>query len=316
MRLLDPATLNSIAFRWDTEQQQFVETTLGALSFSVMDLGAMHGAILVERLRTFGGQIRQWNEHADRLSLGARALGVPLPWDSQELRVSCERLIARNREQVQGSLVRGMSRDMSVVILVSPGNAELGLGQCNTMLHVLPLPWERLRTWYTQGTRLRQSPWMNGAGQCWPAELKARSRLNYFLSDRLNPGEELASLGLLGTAQGTVADTSVANVVLVTRDGDWITPSAEDVLAGTSLRFSQRLLADHGLDLEYRDIEFDELADATEVLLVGNSGCVWHAQSLDGLRIADGLPGIGCRQLQRWWCERIGFDWLEDALRA
>jgi branched-chain amino acid aminotransferase len=183
------------------------------------------------------------------------------------------------------------------------------------MLHLQALPWSRLHTWHAQGTHLVRAPWESVAGRAWPAFTKSRSRLNYYLSDRHASEHGSDALALLSTANGSVADTSVANIVVLCRNGELATPKESDVLQGTSLTFVAGLLQRHGQRLVFRDIAFEELLSAREVWLTGNSGCLWHACSLDGHSIGTGKRGPECERMQRLWIDTIGFDWREQSLR-
>ncbi|MFN9465087.1 MAG: hypothetical protein ACK6B2_17920, partial [Planctomycetota bacterium] len=84
---------------------------------------------------------------------------------------------------------------------------------------------------------------------------------------------------------------------------------------GTSLDQIEKMLQDAGKSILFRDVLFEELYDAAEVLLVGNTGCIWHASSIQRRNIADTNPGPLCLQLQKRWCEAIGFDWKSQAIR-
>lgn len=184
------------------------------------------------------------------------------------------------------------------------------------MLHLQALPWRRLRAWHQQGTHLARAPWESVAGRAWPASTKSRSRLNYYLSDRHAAEHGRDALALLSTAKGSIADTSVANVVVLHCNGELATPKESDVLHGTSLSFLLELLQGQGQKVVFRDIAFEELTAAREVWLTGNTGCLWHASSFDGHPIGTGHRGPECEHIQRLWIDAIGFDWREQSLSA
>ncbi len=290
------------------------------MTWSVFDIGPMHGAILVERLRTFGGKALSPQPHLQRLKHGLKTLGICAQPLVSMLPEAIDRLVESNR-----SVVR-YQPDASIVLLVAPGlsadaslpspsNPQSGISippMC--MLHLQALPWNRLRTLHAYGTRLVRAPWESVAGRAWPAITKSRSRLNYYLSDRHAAEHGSDAIALLSTANGSVADTSVANVVVLCHNGELATPKESDVLQGTSLRFLEGLLQRHGQRLVFRDIAFEELLSAREVWLTGNSGCLWHACSLDGHPIGTGQRGPKCEQIQRHWIDTIDFDWREQSL--
>jgi branched-subunit amino acid aminotransferase/4-amino-4-deoxychorismate lyase len=119
---------------------------------------------------------------------------------------------------------------------------------------------------------------------------------------------------LLRTVTGSIADTSVANVLMITSEDEWVSPSPDSVMIGTSLRWCESILAETNTPIAFRDISIEELKNAREVLLVGNTACVWHASELDGSPIGDGVAGERCRWLQQSWIQRCGFDWLSQGI--
>jgi len=299
--------LDSCALRWDEQRQQFVEQALRDLTWSALDVGVQFGAVLVERLRTFGGRLPPaLGLHRERLQRGMEALGVRLSFSLGAWEQELERLLNVNRQLLNEQL------DCSLVTTVSPGSPELGVHEGTCMMYLQPLPWERMRAWLSAGTELYTSGYCSGAGDCWPASIKSRSRLSYYLADRSVRGGALA---LLQTRAGNVSDTSVANLVVSTRGGGLVSPKRDQIVYGTSLQWVEQLLAERHEAIEFRDVAWGELQEARELILVGNSGCLWHARSLDDQVIGEGVAGPICCGLREAWIQRIGFDWYRQAFQ-
>jgi len=275
-----------------------------------MDYGTLMGAIVVERMRTYGGLLHDWSAHWKRMLLGCEALGIRLPWDQQDFGQALQQLLAANRALQQSE------PDLSVVALASPGNPEFGLGNLTFALHLLPIPWKRLRSWYECGTPMVSSEWTTGAGSSWPAPIKVRNRLAYYLADRDAWTGTTDGLGIVRTANGSVGDTSIANLLMINKWDQWVSPSPESVLLGTSLQLCASLLEREGISIAYQDISLDELRAAKEVILVGNTPCAWHARTVDDHPIGDANAGPKCRWLQQLWIQHLGFDWLSQGLRG
>ena len=309
---MDPVLLNSVGLRWNHTTGQYDALPYEALAWPVHDLGPTHGAFVVERLRTFGGKSPSHSAHWERLARGLEMLGLHSPHRIDSSRIDSIRAAVEQLCHLNADWIRNQ-RDTSIVVVVSPGSHMMD-PTFESILHLQPLPWKRLRSWYEVGTPLISSPWETGAGHCWPASTKSRSRLNYYLADRNAMASSDQALGLLRTHCGSVGDTSVANLILVTSDGDLVSPLPEDVLIGTSLLRLTQLLQERDQRILFRDIRLEELQTAREVWLTGNSGCLWHASSIDGQRIGDGSVGPLCRQWQKKWIESVGFDWLSQGL--
>jgi branched-chain amino acid aminotransferase len=312
-----PALLDSIAFCWNPSSQTFEETIAGSLTLSAFDLGTLFGAILVERIRTFGGKAVDFKRNLSRLEKGASVFGILEPVIWEKIRLAVPDLIAANQ------LVVERAEDVSVVIAMTPGAPQSNgprLGP-TCFLHIDSIPFSRLSQWYQKGTPLRSVTNTAVPNACWPTSIKTRSRLPYYLSDVSIQHVPDYPLALLSTLSGHVADTAVANVVLLKQDGRMVSPSREHVLQGCSLGTLSELLEELDQGIEYRDVEWHELKNAREVILVGTAGCVWNASSLDGVPIGidrhttiDETQSI-TKRLQSAWINRVGFDFVEQAIR-
>jgi branched-subunit amino acid aminotransferase/4-amino-4-deoxychorismate lyase len=275
-----------------------------------MDYGTLYGAIVVERLRTFGGRLPDWRAHWERMQLGCRTLGIGPTCGSEAFGDALQRILDANQNS------EAIAPDVSLVAVATPGNPHFGLGECTLFLHLQQIPWARLHAWYHRGASLVSSSYATGAGTSWPAPIKVRNRLAYYLADREASSDDVRRLGLLRTENGSVADTSISNILVISSEGQWVSPTPNSVMLGTSLRVCESLLADENRAISFRDISFEELRLAKEVILVGNTPCVWHASEIDSQSIGDGSVGPNCQWLQKRWVEHCGFDWLSQGKDA
>lgn len=299
--------LSSYALRWNSSVKAFEMVQFDQLAFPASNLGSMHGATLVERVRTFGRKIPDIKLHKDRLHAGLKALGIQGSSFMVQIDSALEQLIASS------ATLLNQESDASLCIVVTPGDYYSGT-QLQGFIHWLPIPWNKLASWYQSGTTLVRVQYASGAGECWPANIKTRSRLNYFLADQDAQKRFDGSLALLCTSRGMVADTSAANVLIVDQQSNIWSPRSQDILDGTSLKTTQDLLVTLGKEIQFRDILFEEISQASEVLLVGNTGCLWHASHFQRRVIGLGTPGPICLSLQKLWCQSIGFDWKSQAI--
>jgi branched-chain amino acid aminotransferase len=299
---LNDAFRNSHALRWNAASDCFEEQPYHRLSWDVDDQGTLFGAILVERFRTFAGRLIEVQDRIDRIRHGASVLGFHPQFLIDDFHKHCDRLLVANRELLASS------GDLSVVILMSPG--KQGLVTC--MLHVSPLPFDKLAHWYQHGTSLVSTPFTTVASSSWPTSIKTRSRLPYLLSDRqglVNPFD----LPLLTTPSGTIADTAVSNILIVDEHGFLFTPPSQDVLFGCSLKLAIRLLGQQGLEVVQRDLRMKDLVVASEVILTGSSGGVWRASSIDGMPLGQGSSWTILNQLTTAWNDHVGLDLSQQA---
>ena len=282
------------------------------LSWSVLDAGTLYGAILVERIRSYDQRLLDLSDHSARLFRGARTLGIDLSSTSFDMQSSANRLVSLNRDLVQ------QHGDVSLVLLLSPGEPSLRGGERKgptLMMHLGPLPFAKLDQWYTHGVDLFLGSQQVVPNDCWPSHIKSRSRLPYYLSDCLGAPQEANSLAILTTAKGCLADTSVANVLIVDGSGQIISPKKEDILIGCTLLALERLLLKRGVRIQFQDILPDVLREAKEVILTGSNGGVWFGRSFEGLPIGNGELGEHAKRAIEIWKEYVAFDYVAQAAK-
>ena len=293
------------------------------IAWSLTDWGPMHGAILVERLRTFATHPFHVEEHVQRMAWGAKALhwiDDDQRWEHwlfqnhptfSSLALVTQALLDRNRDLLL------QESDVGIVWLISPGD---GGWEHRTpvspswIAHLVPLPWRRLDQFYRHGSPLVLSPVRNVSNQSWPIQVKSRNRLHYYLADRLATQQQDAVPLLLNEA-GLVTESSIANVLMVDNQGRLVSPVAADVLAGVSMAFLKQLA--HSLHIECleRDITWQDLESAEEILLAGTTAGVWRGASIEGRLISDGQAGPVLQQLQAAWKRHVALDFEEQAAK-
>ena len=310
---MQPSSLHdSIALRSDHASQRFEAVPLQQLSWSLHDVGTTHGAILVERFRTYGSKLIDLSDYHSRLEFGANQLGIFLPTEVADLTNSAVRLLELNASCLPNK------RDVSVVVLISPGvpSPEYPLGSRPTcMMHLAELPFAKLHDWYQNGTDLSLVPHRVVPTDCWPSQMKTRSRLPYLLSDAAVSSVNPKSLALLMTTKGTIADTSVANLLMIDKSSKIVSPPKEDMLVGCTLRSIEKLLNRLDIAITYRDIDPAELHEASEIVLTGSSGGIWFASSIDGRRIGRDSTRPRYHQLKELWKDYVGIDFVAQAAR-
>jgi branched-subunit amino acid aminotransferase/4-amino-4-deoxychorismate lyase len=283
-------------------------------ALSVYDSGFMLGITVAEQLRTFGGKLFQLDRHLDRLARSLAIVGVDAGLTRGEIVEIATELAAQNRKLLDPD------DDLGLTIFVTPGPhpafADLARRHGPAVgIHTQPLPFAAWAAKYDTGdslvvTSVRQVP-----VACWPAELKCRSRMHYYLADREARERDAGARALLIDERGFVTEASTANLLVYYERDGLVTPPREHVLPGISMAVVRELAAGLGIGFVERDLTADEVAAAEEVLLCSTSPCVWAVTRLDGRTIARGRPGPICRRLQAAWSELVGLDIVAQAKR-
>lgn len=235
--------------------------------FSPDDLGIVWGAMITDRLRTFGGKLFQLREHLERFVESCKLAHVPLSLTIEDLAELCENLLADNIYKA------GKSMEFSYLFLASPGavpHFPHGHTVLNPTLMVLvtPLDSKRVAGIHEKGIKLSSC---HGSLGCSP-HIKHRSRLPWWVALRetleAHPGFEPLYI-TEGEAPG-VLETSSASIAAVI-DGTVVTPAAKDVLAGTAITAVKALCEKEGIPFSQRTLPLAELSKATEVFAMNST---------------------------------------------
>jgi len=275
---------------------------------SVDDPGLMHGAILVERMRTYRGIPFLQASHIARMKHGARYL----EWDLEShLADWITQLLEKNRQWVatQGG-------EVGIAVLGFPPITQDSNSRSRLLLHLTPLPWHNLSHWYQQGMSLWFSDIRATDHGTWPVWLKSRSRLNYYHADRQVHLAGRDGVALLAQADGMVADTSIANLLVCTEHGSWVTPSWDAGVIGITLLWILERSREMGQCISVEPVSRGTLERARELWLCGTTAGLCHVSALQGRPCP--LPAKDSRmwEFRQNWFDWVGTNYIADAFRV
>lgn len=283
------------------------------MAIPVTDAGFSLGTTVTEQLRTFGGKLFQLDQHLLRLQRSLDIVGLKPVESLSQLAEIATNLVYQNYQLL------APGDDLGLSLFVTPGglprfhNGAQGL-PCVGM-HTFPLPFQLWDNKYLQGQSLIVTEIKEVSPQSWPTELKCRSRMHYYLADKAASRLEPGSRAILLDANGCVIEASTANILLYHSKKGFFSPPGEVALPGISLRFLQTLAADLGIDWNHRFIVPEEVTQADEIFLTSTPFCLLPVTSFNGNAIHGGCPGPMFTQLAQTWSHRIGFDFIEQAIR-
>ena len=152
-------------------------------------------------------------------------------------------------------------------------------------------------------------------GNCWPPELKCRSRMHYYLADRQARFRYPGSRALMLDQDGFVVETTTANIVLYETDRGLVTPPAHKILPGISMAVLEDLAEDLDIACSHRDLTPADVLGAAEVFLTSTSPCLLPVVELNGEPIGQGKPGPMAARFLKAWSGLVGLDIVEQARR-
>src|SRR5688572_6334608 len=184
----------------------------------VTDAGFVLGVTVAEQLRTFRGKLFRLDRHLQRLAHSLEIVGIDPGLSLDELGRTATDLAAQNHRLMDPA------DDLGLSIFVTPGayvtfETTVARSGPTVGMHTYPLPFHLWHDKYAGGQSLVITDVLQVPAACWPAELKCRSRMHYYLADKQAREIEPGSRALLLDASGQVVEASTANL-LVYRAGE------------------------------------------------------------------------------------------------
>lgn len=281
------------------------------LHVPVTDLGFMQGVTVAEQLRTFAGKLFRLESHLQRLARSLEIVSVDLPDGVAPLAEAATHLAAHNHALLEPG------DDLGLSIFVTPGDyATFGTASGpRVAMHTYPVPFQMWADKYDGGQWLAVPAVRQVPTTCWPAELKCRSRMHYYLADREAARKVPGSRALILDQDDSVLEATTANIVVHFAGEGIVSPPTDSILPGISVSFLRQMAGHLNIDFTERVLRLDDLLRADEVLLTSTSPCVLPVVGCDATKIGDGVPGPVFRQLIAAWSEHVGVDVIEQARR-
>ena len=292
-----------------SQPQAFLNGRFIPLSDAVLpvyDAGFVLGATVSEQLRTFGGRLFRLEEHLARLANSLRIVGVTPKLSLEQLGEAAQQLVARNHPLLAAG------DDLGLSMFITPGpypTLSGGAASGPTVgLHTYPLPFSLWADKYQRGECLAVTDIEQVSDRSWPAELKCRSRMHYYLADQRARAMQPPARALLVDERGNACETSTANLLLYVRGTGLVSPPRVSILPGITLAATVELAAAEGISCLERDIKPADVSAADEVLLTSTPNCLLPVTRFNGVPIAAGDPGPVFERLLRAWSGLAGLD--------
>ena len=278
------------------------------------DAGFVLGVTVAEQLRTFGGKLFRLDRHLQRLSHSLEIVGIDPGVPLAELGRGAEEMADRNHRLLDPD------DDLGLSIFVTPGpyatfDTVAPRSGPTVGIHTYPLPFHLWHDKYEAGQSLVVTDVMQVPSACWPAELKCRSRMHYYLADKKARQVEPGARALLLDASGQVVEASTANVLIFRANEGLISPPREAILPGVSVAVLAELAAGMKIPFVHRRLDPADIAAAGEVMLCSTSPCVWPVTRFSGQPIGNGRCGPVVKELLKKWSQLVGVEVAAQAAR-
>lgn len=276
------------------------------VSLPPYDAGFVQGTTVGEQLRTFGGRLYRLDEHLRRLSNSLEIVGVTPPVTLGTVGEISRSLASHNHRLLAAG------DDLGLSILITPGVYSAfacgARGGPTVIINTYPVAFDLFAANYDRGQALVVTDVRQVPADCWPVELKCRSRMHYYLADREARRREPGARALLLDHEGFVTEASTANVVAYFANEGLVSPPKEKILPGISVAALAQIADQLGIPFSERPLRAADLAAADELYLTSTSPCLIPCTQLDGNPIGSGHPGPVFQQLLEAWSRHVQVD--------
>ncbi len=284
------------------------------LTVSAFDIGFVQGVTVVEQLRTFGHKLFRFDQHMDRFEHSLEIVGIETGLDRIQWRAIAEQLVQRNAAKIAAN------DDWAIGLWATPGTiSQLPPRSIQPTIcgYARPIDFAGFHQLYRSGEHLVIAETRQTSPLNWPAELKCRSRMHYYLADQQACQKVPRARALMLDLEGFVCEATTANILIQFANEGLVTPRSNKALPGISLAMIRDLASELKVPLVQRDILPEELLSADEIMLCSTSPCIWPVTHLNsqpvGLGKQRGKPGELFQQLIAAWSQSVGIDIIAQA---
>jgi len=261
------------------------------ISINHQDLGFQRGYGIMDAMKTVNGVPFLIKEHFERLEEGLGALNLQVSINLQQFKEIVDELLAKN----------SCDRDVAIKTVVTGGKSSNGFDMdgeptvlitLNSLANVTPN-----KQLYKTGAKIisvefqRQLP-----------TVKTTNYITALQHQKVKKKNE--ALDILYYNKEIVLEGSTSNIFIV--KGDEIITPVKNILLGVTRNFVIKLLKEHNIIVEEREIKLRELLEADEIFSTGTFKDILPIVKVDNIAIGDGAVGRKTEQ---------GIKLLKSAMR-
>lgn len=264
---------------------------------SVFDRGFLYGDSVYEVTMTKNGIPFMMEAHLDRLESSASKIGLPLPFNRDEI-----------TKQVINTIKELGSTKCYVRIVCTRGEGEITLDptadQVGNFILITKELSEYPRHWYEKGVWMVISDVVRNHQRSTDPSVKSGNYLNNVLA--MGEAKSAGAFdAIMLNHEGMVSEGTTSNIWMV-KDGTFITPPLDAGLLGGITR--QSLLdmgRKNGLKMLEENISPEQIKSADEVFLTSTTKEIVPIVKIDDQIIGNGQPGVNTRKLHSTYQELI-----------
>ena len=248
---------------------------------------------LYDSERTFDGQVFKLREHLDRLYRSLEFAYIDPQLSLEEMETATMEVLEANRPLL------GPGDDFigGQVVRAGPLGLE-GSPVVDTVIYCQFIDFPTFALSYTKGVRLVT-----------PSTYSVPAQRNAAGDDRV--GQQ--TLLLLEDDEANITECRDANFIFVTQDRIKL-PNRRNVMPGISMATLLELAGSLEIAVDEDDHSASDVYEADEGFVTSTRFCMFPVDTLNGLSLAEEVPGPVTRRLQEAWSQSVGLDFARQAL--
>jgi branched-chain amino acid aminotransferase len=276
--------------------QPFNDSNVHLLSHTLhYGLGAFEGIRAYET--EAGGAIFRLSEHTERLFDAAKKINITIPYSKEELEAVQKEAMTKNKLQ------EGYIRPIVFLGSESMGLRAKDLVSVNVAVACWEWPSYMDPEAKKKGISIIKSPYQQYENPLYSNNKIIGTYINSIMAlhDALAKNADEA---ILLDKNGFISEGSGENLFII-KDSKLLTPKTDFCLNGITRQTVMQIASDLGIEVEEKNLIFDELVDADEAFFSGTAVEITPITKVDNLIIGSGTIGPISQRLQSKYSEIV-----------
>jgi len=276
--------------------QPFNDSNVHLLSHTLhYGLGAFEGIRAYET--EAGGAIFRLSEHTERLFDAAKKISIAIPYSKEELEAVQKEAMTKNKLQ------EGYIRPIVFLGSESMGLRAKDLVSVNVAIACWEWPSYMDPEAKKKGISIIKSPYQQYENPLYSNNKIIGTYINSIMAlhDALAKNADEA---ILLDKNGFISEGSGENLFII-KDSKLLTPKTDFCLNGITRQTVMQIASDLGIEVEEKNLKFDELVDADEAFFSGTAVEITPITKVDNSIIGSGTIGPISERLQSKYSEIV-----------
>ena len=275
------------------------------------DRGVQWGDAVYDSIRTYGGRPFQMLYRIDRFFRSMHYARIAPALDKEALRRATEEVIAANLKLI------GPDDDIAVNYYASRGSMDMtnGLTPAGaTAIFCRLVPFASFARFYVRGAPSITPSTRRTPPECLSPKAKVANKMNHFQAEMEARAHDPDAFAIMLDLDGNITEGTGANFLFVS-EGRIKVPDTRLVLSGADMAAIRDMAGEMQLGCDEGTFTPYDVYTAEEAFLTTNSFGILPIVRLNGLPIGAGKPGPVTRRLMDAWSDRVGIDFVDQALK-